>query len=142
MLKAQHPDWEVYMTGIHGRKGRFLRRLPYAIPQRRGQKFTDHHIQSPLNNVEASCAVCHREKTVALIKDVYDRQTRSSKTATNSKNYWSGAHLEATKAWELGATEEEMKPVLMDIRHAQWRGIMLQPATALHSMHRLKSAGS
>ena len=25
------------------------------------------------------------------------------------------------KAWDLGATEDQMKPILMDIRHAQWR---------------------
>jgi len=31
------------------------------------------------------------------------------------------AHLEAAKAWEVGATEEEMKPALQDIRHGQWR---------------------
>jgi len=31
------------------------------------------------------------------------------------------AHLEAAKAWELGATEAEMKDILQDIRHAQWR---------------------
>jgi nitrite reductase (cytochrome c-552) len=31
------------------------------------------------------------------------------------------AHFEAQKAWELGATKEQMKPALMDIRHAQWR---------------------
>lgn len=31
------------------------------------------------------------------------------------------AHLEAAKAWELGATEEEMKPAQQDIRSAQWR---------------------
>lgn len=31
------------------------------------------------------------------------------------------AHLEAGKAWDLGATKEEMAPILKDIRHAQWR---------------------
>ncbi len=29
--------------------------------------------------------------------------------------------MEAGKAWELGAKEDEMEAVLMDIRHAQWR---------------------
>jgi formate-dependent nitrite reductase cytochrome c552 subunit len=33
-----------------------------------GQKFTDHHIQSPLNNISNSCQVCHREETADLIK--------------------------------------------------------------------------
>lgn len=31
------------------------------------------------------------------------------------------AHFEAKAAWDAGATKEEMEPVLMDIRHAQWR---------------------
>ena len=31
------------------------------------------------------------------------------------------AHVEAKAAWEKGANEEQMQPILMDIRHAQWR---------------------
>ena len=30
-------------------------------------------------------------------------------------------HLEAQFAWKQGATDEQMKDILMDIRHAQWR---------------------
>lgn len=31
------------------------------------------------------------------------------------------AHIEASFAWDKGATEDQMKDILMDIRHAQWR---------------------
>ncbi len=31
------------------------------------------------------------------------------------------AHIEAKTAWDNGATEEQMKPILKLIRHAQWR---------------------
>jgi nitrite reductase (cytochrome c-552) len=31
------------------------------------------------------------------------------------------AHIEAGVAWEQGATQKMMDPVLQDIRHAQWR---------------------
>jgi nitrite reductase (cytochrome c-552) len=31
------------------------------------------------------------------------------------------AHVEAKKAWDLGATEAQMKAPLQNIRHAQWR---------------------
>jgi nitrite reductase (cytochrome c-552) len=31
------------------------------------------------------------------------------------------AHFEAKKAWDLGANAEQMKSILNDIRHAQWR---------------------
>ncbi|MDT8308737.1 MAG: ammonia-forming cytochrome c nitrite reductase subunit c552, partial [Bacteroidales bacterium] len=30
-------------------------------------------------------------------------------------------HVEAQKAWKMGASEEQMKDILTHIRHAQWR---------------------
>jgi nitrite reductase (cytochrome c-552) len=86
-----------------------------------GVKFTDHKIQSPLNNVANSCQVCHREETARLIQDVYDRQDRVIESRDNLEKQIVRAHVEAGKCWELGATEEQMKDILMGIRHAQWR---------------------
>ncbi len=42
------------------------------------------------------------------------------------------AHFEAKAAWDAGATEDEMKPILTDIRHAQWRWDL---AIASHGIH-------
>jgi nitrite reductase (cytochrome c-552) len=121
MLKAQHPGYEVFMTGIHAERGVSCADCHMPYKSEGGQKFTDHHMQSPLNNVEASCAVCHREKTISLIKNVYDRQDKIIQNRDKLEELLVRAHIEAKKAWELGATEEEMKDILMDIRHAQWR---------------------
>jgi nitrite reductase (cytochrome c-552) len=121
MLKAQHPDFEIYSTGIHAERGVSCADCHMPYISEGGQKITDHHIQSPLNNVEASCAVCHREKTLTLINDVYDRQDKIIENRNKLEELLVRAHLEAKKAWDLGATEEQMKPILMDIRHAQWR---------------------
>jgi nitrite reductase (cytochrome c-552) len=121
MLKAQHPDFEIYSTGIHAERGVSCADCHMPYKSEGGQKFTDHHIQSPLNNVEASCAVCHREKTLTLIQDVYDRQDKIIENRNKLEELLVRAHLEAKKAWDLGATEDQMKAILMDIRHAQWR---------------------
>lgn len=121
MLKAQHPDWEVYMTGIHAERGVSCADCHMPYKSEGGQKFTDHHLQSPLNNVEASCAVCHREKTTTLMMNVYDRQDKIIQNRDKLEELLVRAHVEAKKAWDLGATEEQMKDILMDIRHAQWR---------------------
>ena len=86
-----------------------------------GQKFTDHHIQSPLNNVANSCQVCHRQETSKLIENVYSRQKKSAETRLALEGDLVLAHLEAKKAWDLGATEAQMENILQDIRHAQWR---------------------
>jgi nitrite reductase (cytochrome c-552) len=86
-----------------------------------GQKYTDHHIQSPLNNVTNSCQVCHREETDQLIRDVYERQDRIIENRDRLEELLVRCHVEAKLAWDLGATRRQMEQILMDIRHAQWR---------------------
>jgi nitrite reductase (cytochrome c-552) len=120
-LKAQHPDYEVYMTGIHGQRGVSCAdcHLPYKTEG--GQKYTDHHIQSPLNNVANSCQVCHREEKEVLMKNVYDNQDKVIENRDKLEELLVRAHVEAKKAWDLGATEAQMKDILDGIRKAQWR---------------------
>ena len=121
MLKAQHPDYEVYATGIHAERGVSCADCHMPYKSEGGMKFTNHHIQSPLNNVASSCQVCHREETDRLIKNVYDRQDKIYEIRTQLEDQLVKAHLEAKKAWDLGASETQMQDILMHIRHAQWR---------------------
>ena len=121
MLKAQHPDYELFMTGVHGKRGVSCADCHMPYKSEGGQKFTDHHIQSPLNNVANSCQVCHRQETNKLIENVYSRQKKSAQTRLELERSLVMAHLEAKKAWDLGANEAQMKDILQDIRHAQWR---------------------
>lgn len=121
MLKAQHPGYETYLTGIHAERGVSCVDCHMPFISEGGQKFTDHHIQSPLNNVANSCAVCHREETKTLIKNVYDRQDKIIQNRDKLEELVVRAHVEAKFAWDKGATEPQMKDILMDIRHAQWR---------------------
>ena len=121
MLKAQHPDYEIYLTGVHADRGVSCADCHMPYKSEGGQKFTDHHLQSPLNNVANSCQVCHREETEKLITNVYDRQRKSLENRIKLEDQLVKAHIEAGKAWELGATDVQMKDILMSIRHAQWR---------------------
>jgi nitrite reductase (cytochrome c-552) len=121
MLKAQHPDYEIGLMGIHQERGVSCADCHMPYKSEGGQKFTDHHIQSPLNNVANSCQVCHREETNTLVKNVYDRQDKILQNRIALEEEIIHAHLEAQKAWQLGATENEMKEILQGIRHAQWR---------------------
>ncbi|MBU1399348.1 MAG: ammonia-forming cytochrome c nitrite reductase subunit c552, partial [Bacteroidetes bacterium] len=131
MLKGQHPDYELYMTGVHAKRGVSCADCHMPYKSEGGVKFTDHHIQSPLNNVENSCQVCHREKTQDLITDVYERQDRMEELRRLAEKALAAVHLEAKAAWDAGATEAEMKPVLKLIRHAQWRWDWVAAANAL-----------
>jgi nitrite reductase (cytochrome c-552) len=121
MLKAQHPDYEVYMTGIHAIRGVSCADCHMPYSSEGGQKFTDHKMQSPLNNIANSCQVCHREETNRLVQDVYERQDRIAENRVKLEELLVRAHVEAKKAWDLGASEAQMEDILQGIRHAQWR---------------------
>lgn len=121
MLKAQHPDYELYTQGIHAQRGVSCADCHMPYKSEGGQKFTDHKIQSPLNNISNSCQVCHREDTHKLIQDVYERQDKIIENRDQLEILLVRAHLEAGKAWELGATDTEMHDILQGIRHSQWR---------------------
>jgi nitrite reductase (cytochrome c-552) len=121
MLKAQHPDYEIYLTGTHASRGVSCADCHMPFISEGGQKFTNHHIQSPLNNVSSSCQVCHREETERLIQDVYTRQDKILENRNILESLLVRSHIEAKTAWDKGASDGQMKDILTDIRHAQWR---------------------
>jgi nitrite reductase (cytochrome c-552) len=121
MLKAQHPDYELYRTGIHAERGVACADCHMPYRSEGGVKFTDHHIRSPLSNIGGSCAVCHRESEATLTKNVYDRQDKIMELLKLAEDALVAAHIEAKAAWDAGASEAEMSDALILIRHAQWR---------------------
>jgi nitrite reductase (cytochrome c-552) len=121
MLKAQHPDYELYKFGVHADRGVSCADCHMPFKSEGGMKFTDHRMTSPLSNVSNSCQVCHREETVKLIQNVYERQDRITEIRGKLEKLLVAAHIEAAKAWELGASEAQMKDILQLIRKAQWR---------------------
>ena len=121
MLKAQHPDYELFLSGIHAQRGVSCADCHMPYKTEGSQKFTDHKLQSPLNNIANSCQVCHRESEGELLKNVYERQDKIIEGRDELEKLLVRAHLEAKAAWEAGAKEEQMKDALKAIRHAQWR---------------------
>jgi nitrite reductase (cytochrome c-552) len=121
MLKAQHPDYEVFQMGIHAQRGVSCADCHMPYKSEGGVKFTDHHIQSPLNNVSNSCQVCHRQSEKELIGNVYANMDRVAENREILEFLLARTHIEAKFAWDKGATEAQMKDILKDIRRAQWR---------------------
>ncbi len=121
MLKAQHPGYELYLTGTHASRGVSCADCHMPYISEGGQKYTNHHIGSPLENISNSCQVCHRQETERLLEDVYSRQDKIIENRDKLEELLVHAHVEAKFAWDKGATDKQMENILMDIRHAQWR---------------------
>ncbi|MFW5705785.1 MAG: ammonia-forming cytochrome c nitrite reductase [Bacteroidota bacterium] len=121
MLKAQHPGYETWYSGTHAERGVTCADCHMPYMSEGGQKYSDHHMQSPLNNVSNSCQVCHNESEEDLIRWVYDKQTKVNQQRDELEKVLVRAHVEAKHAWDHGATQSQMQDVLHLIRHAQFR---------------------
>lgn len=121
MLKAQHPGYEIYKTGAHGLNDVSCADCHMPYVREGGVKYSSHNVGSPLENIANTCLNCHSEDEKTLRDTVARKLARKEEMSKAAMDVIGKAHLEAGKAWELGATEAEMKEILQDIRHAQWR---------------------
>lgn len=121
IIKAQHPDFEIFSQGIHAQRGVSCADCHMPYKSEGGVKFTDHHISSPLRNVNNTCQVCHRESEETLIANVYERQDKVYEIRNQLEKELARAHILAKYAWDNGATEAQMHKVLQDLRKSQWR---------------------
>jgi len=121
VIKPQHPDWELFTQGIHAQRGLACAdcHMPYRADG--SVKFSDHQVRSPLADVSRTCGVCHRESEEALRRNVEERQDKVKEMMSRGEDALVHAHVEAKAAWDAGATEAEMEPILKLIRAAQWR---------------------
>lgn len=121
IIKAQHPDYEMWSTGIHADRDVSCADCHMPYKREGAVKYTDHKIQSPLNNIAGSCGVCHRESEEKLRNNVYGIQDKVAQVLKAAQMNLAATHLEAKLAWDNNASETGMKPVLLLIRHSQWR---------------------
>ncbi len=121
ILKAQHPEYETFRTGIHFRRGLSCADCHMPYVREGGVKYSNHQVSSPLDNIANTCLNCHQDTEEGFKQLVQQKLERKNQLAKAATDALAKAHLEAAKAWELGATEMEMQPVLQDIRHGQWR---------------------
>ena len=121
MLKAQHPGYEIYKTGSHGLNNVACADCHMPYVREGGVKYSSHNVGSPLDHMSNTCLNCHGSDEKTLRAIVERKLARKTELSGKAMDVIAKAHLEAGKAWELGAAEAEMKEIQQDIRHAQWR---------------------
>jgi nitrite reductase (cytochrome c-552) len=60
VLKAQHPEFEMWNQGIHARSGVACADCHMPYMREGALKISDHHVRSPLLNINRSCQTCHK----------------------------------------------------------------------------------
>jgi nitrite reductase (cytochrome c-552) len=77
VLKAQHPEFEMWSQGIHARSGVACADCHMPYKREGALKISDHHVRSPLLNVNAACQTCHKWPEDELRARVVNIQERT-----------------------------------------------------------------
>src|SRR5690606_21814893 len=87
MLKAQHPEFEMWSQGTHAQAG--VSCVDCHMPYQRlgAMKITNHQVRSPLLNINKSCQTCHHAPENDLrmrVETIQDRHMEMRDTAMNA----------------------------------------------------------
>ncbi|HEX5888641.1 MAG TPA: ammonia-forming cytochrome c nitrite reductase subunit c552 [Pyrinomonadaceae bacterium] len=77
VLKAQHPEFEMWNQGIHARSGVACADCHMPYKREGALKISDHHVRSPLLNINRACQTCHKWSEEELKARVETIQTRT-----------------------------------------------------------------
>lgn len=123
LLKAQHPEFEMWSQGVHARSGVSCADCHMPYVREGAVKVSDHWVRSPLlkDNINRACQTCHRfpEEELAARADII--QTRTSDLMQRSATALMDMLDAINAAKQKGATPEQLRPILELQRKSQWR---------------------
>ena len=79
VLKAQHPEFELWSQGIHARSGVTCADCHMPYKREGALKISDHHVRSPVLNINRACQTCHKWPEEELKARVETTQERTYK---------------------------------------------------------------
>ena len=149
LLKAQHPEFEMWSTGVHARSGVSCADCHMPYKREGAQKISEHWVRSPLLSPNRSCAGCHPygdDELKARVTGIQDRHfalmTRAGNAAVAMIDAIvaarkpfdekarpaavakAKANLEAKEAWQKAPKEDQEKMMAAEVKAnllAAWR---------------------
>jgi nitrite reductase (cytochrome c-552) len=76
VLKAQHPEFEMWNQGIHARSGVTCADCHMPYKREGALKISDHHVRSPVLNINRACQTCHKwpeDELKARVETIQER---------------------------------------------------------------------
>jgi nitrite reductase (cytochrome c-552) len=120
VLKAQHPEFELYNQGIHARSGVACADCHMAYKREGAMKISDHHVRSPLLNLNRACQTCHKWSEDELRERVETIQARHQKLRGTAMDALVELIQDIKARREAGATDAELAEAHAFQRKAQF----------------------
>ena len=121
ILKAQHPEFELWSQGIHARSGVACADCHMPYERDGATKVSDHWVRSPLLNINKACQTCHRVPEAEIKARVDTIQTRNFELMQRGGVAIVALIDAIVAAKKEGASDAQLQPALELQRKAQWR---------------------
>jgi nitrite reductase (cytochrome c-552) len=121
VLKAQHPEFELWNQGIHSRSGVSCSDCHMPYMRVGASKISDHWVRSPLLNVNRACQTCHRASEGEMLARVDAIQSKNHQLLERGGAAIVDLIDAIVAARQAGASDEALGPARRLQRRAQWR---------------------
>ena len=121
VLKAQHPEFELWNQGIHARSGVACADCHMPYKREGAMKVSEHYVRSPLLSISRSCQVCHHYPEEELKARVDTIQKRNFDMLQRAGGALIEMLDEMKQAKATGASEAQLAGAVKLHRRAQWR---------------------
>lgn len=119
-LKAQHPEFELWSQGTHARAGVSCADCHMPYMRVGAMKISDHHIRSPLLNINNACQTCHKAPEAELKSRAERIQERTYATRNLAMDALMDLIGDIRHAKEAGAGDEKLADARQFQRKAQF----------------------
>jgi len=120
VLKAQHPEFEMWNQGIHARSGVACADCHMPYERVGAMKVSSHHVRSPVLTLNNSCQTCHKWPEEELKARIDTIQSRTFEMRSVAMDALMALIADISKAKAGGATDAELQSARQAQRRAQF----------------------
>ncbi|MCC7236167.1 MAG: ammonia-forming cytochrome c nitrite reductase subunit c552 [Bryobacterales bacterium] len=120
VLKAQHPEFEMWSQGVHARSGVACADCHMPYKREGGLKVSDHHVRSPLGNINRACQGCHHFPEEEMKARAEQIQTRFFQTRNVAMDALVALIADIRERKAKGATDAQLAQAWTFQRKAQF----------------------
>ncbi|HXN45275.1 MAG TPA: ammonia-forming cytochrome c nitrite reductase subunit c552 [Bryobacteraceae bacterium] len=121
VLKAQHPEFETYSQGVHARGGVACADCHMPFMRQGAMKVSDHHVRSPLQNLDRACLGCHPVPAGEMKARIENIQDRHAALLSRAEDALIALYDQVHAARAAGRSDQSLEAALKLQRQAQWR---------------------
>lgn len=121
IYKAQHPEFELWSQGVHARSGVSCSDCHMPYERVGAAKVSNHHVRSPLENLNAACQNCHKHDERQLLDRVETIQANNLALMERAAGAMTDMLDAVMEAKASGLAEEDLAEVYKLQRKAMWR---------------------